>query len=151
MLWVLFVTTNPKHKRVHFLLNVLMAHSVAVLICSLQEHVQKCPSFPGALVRVALWVRVGDILRPFMYHLRRDEAGYSANIQSLPARFNGAKISTSLTIKTLTIHWFSNGWLRYSHCTWRFAEPSVSCHAPDSHQSSCTKSQAKAKVSSVCG
>lgn len=44
------LTTNPKHKGVHFLLDVLMAHLAAVFIGGAQEHVQKCLSFPLALV-----------------------------------------------------------------------------------------------------
>lgn len=48
------LTTNPKHKGVHFLLDVLMAHLAAVFIGGAQEHVQKCPSFPLALVVFAV-------------------------------------------------------------------------------------------------
>lgn len=48
------LTTNPKHKGVHFLLDVLMAHLAAVFIGGAQQHVQKCPSFPLALVVFAV-------------------------------------------------------------------------------------------------
>lgn len=34
-----FLSTNPKHERVHFFLNVLMAHAVAIFIRGLQQHV----------------------------------------------------------------------------------------------------------------
>lgn len=65
--------TNPKHERVHFLLNVPMVHHVAILISSLQEHVQKCSPFLRAPVRLAVWFNVRNELCSFMYHLRRNE------------------------------------------------------------------------------
>lgn len=64
-----------------------MAHPVAVLICGLQEHVQKRSSFLCALVRVAFF-NVGNVLRSFLYHLRRNDTGKAKSAWS-PLHFNG--------------------------------------------------------------
>lgn len=65
LLW----STNPEHEGVHFLLNVLMAHAVAVLIGGRQEHVQKRSSFLCALVRVTVGFNVGNVLCSLLDHL----------------------------------------------------------------------------------
>lgn len=45
-----------------------MAHLASILICGVQEHVQKGSSFPCALVRGFC---IGNILSSFMYNLKK--------------------------------------------------------------------------------
>lgn len=86
-------TTNLEHEGVHLLLNVLMAHVTAVLICGLQQHVQKCLSFLCAAVRVAVCFNAGNVLFSFAYNLRGNER---------------AGLNVAWTKKMLKKHWFPN-------------------------------------------
>lgn len=78
------LTTYPKHKGVHFLLDVLMAHLAAILIGGAQEHVQKCPSFPRALVIFTVLFSIGHVLSSFMDYLKINTLR-----DAVPSRFFG--------------------------------------------------------------
>lgn len=74
-----FASTNPKHEGVHFFLDVLMAHLVAVLIRGPQQHVQEGLSL---LFAVAVGLRAGDVFRSLSDDLNgggREASGRSAS------------------------------------------------------------------------
>lgn len=158
-----FLTTNPKHESVHFLLDVLVAHMVAFLIHGLQQHVQEGLPLPRATVRVAVWLSMWNVLCSFLYHLSRIKGRMCLSDVSLRRLihfelskcishiYNKHKCHTVNDLSSYVMTDILYLWCHHSLFLWKNGGSSASYRALVPHQRSCRWSRAKTRVSSVCG